>query len=141
MKNRKTIFKAAVLALSAVMLTGCGISEFGVIENTEKKMVIDAENADKADMIMSGGLAVEEGETVTVTSGLTKGEVRVELFVQPEEQSIEEVAVPEGDPILMTNLKPGESASAEMQAGSYMVRATCLEKASGTVQIEVNPGS
>ena len=65
----------------------------------------------------------------------------MELFAQPEEQSIEEVAVPEGDPILMANLKPGESASAEMQAGDYIVRATCLEKASGTVQIEVKPGS
>jgi len=116
-------------------------SQFGVIENTEKKMVISSENADKDDMIMTGGLEVGEGETVTVTSELTKGEVRVELFAQPEEQSIEEVAYPEGDPILTSNLKPGESASAEMTAGSYMVRATCLEKASGTVQIEVKPGS
>ena len=40
MKNRKTLFRIAALALSAVMLAGCGKSEFGVIENTEKKMVI-----------------------------------------------------------------------------------------------------
>ncbi|MBQ8067800.1 MAG: hypothetical protein IJ201_05575 [Solobacterium sp.] len=141
MKNRKTLFRIAVLALSAVMLAACGKSQFGVIENTEKKMVIDAENADKDDMIMTGGLEVGEGETVTITSGLTKGEVRVELFAQPEEQSIEEVAVPEGEPDLMANLKPNEAATAEMTAGYYIVRATCLEKASGTVQIDVTPGS
>ncbi|MBO5554525.1 MAG: hypothetical protein J5941_03260 [Solobacterium sp.] len=141
MKNRKTLFRIAALALSAVMLAGCGKSEFGVIDNTPKKMVISAENADKDDMIMTGGLEVGEGETVTVTSELTKGEVCVELFIQPEEQSIEEVPELEGDPILMANLKPGESAFAEMQAGDYIVRATCLEKASGTVQIEVKPGS
>lgn len=141
MKNRETLFRIAVLALSAVMLAGCGKSEFGVIDNTPKKMVISAENADKGDKFMSGGLEVEEGEQVTVTSELTKGEVRVELFAQPEEQSIEEVPELEGDPILMANLKPGESAFAEMQAGDYIVRATCLEKATGTVQIEVKPGS
>ena len=141
MKNRKTLFRIAALALSAVMLAGCGKSEFGVVDNTQKKMVISAENADKDDMIMTGGLEVEEGETVTVTSELTKGEVCVELFIQPEEQSIEEVPELEGDPILMANLKPGESAFAEMQAGSYLVRATCLEKTSGTIQIEVKSGS
>ena len=141
MKNRKTLFRIAALALSAVMLAGCGKSEFGVVDNTQKKMVISAENADKDDMIMTGGLEVGEGETVTVTSELTKGEVCVELFIQSEEQSIEEVPELEGDPILMANLKPGESAFAEMQAGDYIVRATCLEKATGTVQIEVKPGS
>lgn len=141
MKNSGKRFGIAALALSAMMLAGCGKAEFGVTENTEKKMVITAENADKDDMIMSGSLAVGEGEQAAITSELTKGEVCVELFLQPEEQSMEEVAVPEGEPVLKANLKPGESASADMQEGSYIVRATCLDKASGTVVIEVKPGS
>ncbi|MBR3346663.1 MAG: hypothetical protein IKG37_06250 [Solobacterium sp.] len=141
MKHHKTIFRIAVLTLSAVMFAACGKTEFKVIDNTEKKMVVAAENADKNSMIMTGSLEVREGEQVTVTSELTKGEVCVELYLEAEDQSIEELPELDGEPILKANLKPGEAASAEMQAGSYMVKATCLGKTSGMIVIEVKSGS
>ena len=44
-----------------------------------------------------------------------------------------------GEAIFMANLESTDSSSAEMNAGEYLVRATCLEQATGTVTIEVVP--
>ena len=48
MKKIRFLSLAAVLVLALLMLTGCGKSTFAVTENTEKRMVITAENAAKA---------------------------------------------------------------------------------------------
>ena len=136
--NRKSRVLAVIL-LAVLMLSACGRSEFGTSEITEKKMVITAENARKDDFFMSGSLAVEEGEMITTSAELSKGQIRVEILIEPEEQSIEEVPEMDGEPTIRADLKNGESVSGTVPAGSYMVKATCLEKAKGTVVIEVVP--
>ena len=136
--NRKSRVLAVIL-LAVLMLSACGRSEFGTSEVTEKKMVITAENAGKDDFFMSGSLAVEEGEMITASAELSKGQIRVEIFKEPEEQSIEEVPEMDGEPTIKKKKKNGESVSGTVPAGSYMVKATCLEKAKGTVVIEVVP--
>jgi len=128
-------------ALAAVLLTACGKSEFAVTENSEKLMLITAKNADKDDFFAAGTLEVEEGEQVRITSDLKKGSIRVEVY-GPDERTIEESPDLDGEVALTADLASkdgGKEASSTMPAGSYMMRATCLEKATGTIKVIVEP--
>ena len=136
-----TVAVILALLLSMLMLTACGKSEFGVTENTGKRMTITAENAEKDAFFMVGALEVDEEEQIVIASDLTKGSVRVEIVEAPEGESVEELTAADGDAILTANLKTTEGASGTVPAGSYLVKATCLERATGTVEIEVQPAS
>ena len=125
--------------LAALLLTACGKSEFGMAENTAKRMTIAADNADKKDFFMVGSLEVEDGEQIVVTSDLKKGSIRVELVGTPAEQSIDQLPEMNGEATLTAELTGTDGVSGTVPAGSYLLRATCLEKASGTVEIEVQP--
>ena len=87
---RRTAVLMALLLL-ALALTACGKSVFGMTENTEKRMTITAENADKDAFFMIGTLVVDNGEQIDITSNLSDGEVRVEIVAIPEEQSIDKL--------------------------------------------------
>ena len=139
MKRVKAVALVLVLALSMLMLAGCGKSEFGVTGNTGKQMTISAKNAARDAAFMTGTLDVEEGEKVVMSAELEKGEIRVEIIEAPAGQDMSVLPDFDGEPILTGNLNDGESASGTMAAGSYMVRATCLEKATGVVTIDVQP--
>ena len=128
-----------ILILSSMFLTACAKSEFGIIDNTEKRMLINAKNAAKDDFFMVGTLEVDDNEQITITSNLARGSVRVEIIGMPEDQSIDNLPEPDGEPVLTANVKATDSAAAEMSPGSYVMRAICLEKATGTVEIEVLP--
>lgn len=130
----------AVLILM-LTLTACGKSEFGVSENTGKRMTLTAQNAAKGAFLMAGSLDVADGEQLVITSRLTKGSVRVEIVGESEEQSIDKLPDMNSEAVLTANLKSGDSISGTVTAGSYMLRATCLERASGAVQIEVQPAA
>lgn len=136
MKRRNGVAVFLLLTLVVFTLTACGRTAFGVTENTGKRMTITAERADKDDFFMLGTLEVDEGERVEITANLTKGAIRVELIGTPAEQSIDELPDMDGEPQLTAELDTTESASGTLPAGEYMLKATCLEKASGTVQIE-----
>lgn len=136
--KRSSIFTVIIaLVLSAITLCACGKSEFGAEFVSEKKITISASNASGEDSVMNGTLVVADGETVELSADLTKGSIRVEIFAVPEDQSIEEIPEFEGDPILKADLANTDGSSATVPAGEYMVKATCLEKATGTVLIEV----
>ena len=91
MKRMTSFTMIIALVLSMLVLTACGKSEFGLSENTEKKMTITAENADKDAFFMVGSLEVADGEQIAITSNLTKGSVRVEIIGMPAEQSIDQI--------------------------------------------------
>ena len=140
--KRMTSFKMIIaLVLLMLVLTACGKSEFGLSENTEKKMTITAENADKDALFMVGSLEVADGEQIAITSNLTKGSVRVEIIGTPEEQSIDQIPDTNAEATLTADLKSTDSVSGTVAAGTYMLKATCLEKATGTVLVEVSPVS
>ena len=139
MKNIKTFAGIFALLLAALLLTACGKSEFGMAENTAKRMTIAADNADKKDFFMVGSLEVEDGEQIVVTSNLKKGSIRVELVGTPAEQSIDQLPEMNGEATLTAEHTGTDGVSGTVPAGSYLLRATCLEKASGTVEIEVQP--
>ena len=137
MKKRSIIAFVLILALAALTMAGCGKSEFTVIDNNSKRMLISAENAGKGLTFTVGTLEVAEGEQISLTAQLSRGSIRVEILQAPETLSAD--ALPDGDAILTADLKTTESASADMAPGSYLVRATSLEKATGTVLAEVTP--
>lgn len=140
-KIKRISLFTAVAVLALLLLTACGKSEFGLTESTEKRMTITAEHAAKDAFFMAGSLEVADGEQVVITSGLTKGTVRVELVRQPDEQSIEELPDTDGEAAVTFEVSGTDTVSETVPAGSYMVRATCLKKAGGTVQIEVIPAA
>lgn len=138
MKKTQLIALIGVL-LQALMLTACGKSVFTMSENTEKKMTITAENAARDAFFMVGALEVADGEQIVITSELSKGSIRVEIVGAPQE-SIEEMPAVDGEAIFTADLKGAGSVSGtEVPAGGYLLKATCLEKASGSVQIQVEP--
>lgn len=139
MKRSRTLAILTALALAALLLAGCGRSEFGLSENTAKRMTVTAANADKGGFFMVGLLEVEDGEQLVISSALEKGSVKVELVGAPAEQSIETLPDMSGDAILTANVRGADSASGTVPAGSYFLRASCLERASGSVVIEVKP--
>ena len=141
MKRMTSFTMIIALVLSMLVLTACGKSEFGLSENTEKKMTITAENADKDSFFMVGSLEVADGEQIAITSNLTKGSVRVEIIGMPAEQSIDQIPDLNVEPTITSNLKSTDSVSGTVAAGTYMLKATCLEKATGTVLVEVSPVS
>ena len=141
MKRMTSFTMIIALVLSMLVLTACGKSEFGLSENTEKKMTITAENADKDALFMVGSLEVADGEQICITSGLTKGSVRVEIIGMPAEQSIDQIPDLNVEPTITSNLKSTDSVSGTVETGTYMLKATCLEKATGTVLVEVTPVS
>ena len=138
MKRIRNISVAIVLALLTLVCTACGKTEFGVTENAEKRMTIAAEKADKNAFFISGSLEAEEGDTIAISANLTKGTVRVEILAAPD-QSMEEFPEIDGTPIITANVSSSDQQSGTVPAGRYLVKATCLEKATGTVEIEVNP--
>ena len=138
MKN-KTRRNYIIIFVLALTLTACGKSEFGVTENTWKHMTITAQNADKDAFFMVGSLDVADGEQIEITASLTKGSVKVEIVRSPDSQGISEIPETDGAAIISADLVRTDGASGTVPAGTYLLRATCLEKATGTIQINVMP--
>ena len=140
MKRNSLFAVVLALALSALLLAGCGKSEFGVTQNDPDRIVISAENAEKDAFFVTGSLEVAEGEQIVASAAeLEKGSIRVEIYAAPENvESVSELTEL-GDAILTGNLGVNESVSGTVDAGSYLVKAICLEKATGTVEVTVQP--
>ena len=138
-KRKKRIIPVIVLALLTMTIAACGKSEFKVDGNTEKQMTITARNAEKDAFFMVGSLEVDDGEQIVITSGLDKGSIKVEIVKQTETESAERLPDLDGEAVITGNVVRTDVVSGTIPAGSYLLRATCLEKATGTVQIEVKP--
>ncbi|MBR7045965.1 MAG: hypothetical protein IKI23_09960 [Lachnospiraceae bacterium] len=139
MKRRNRFALITVLAILMLTLSACGQSYFKVDENTDKSMLISAQKAGKDSYFMSGSLTVEEGEEITASADLSKGRIRVEIFLESGEQSKDQMPQLEEEPALSANLQGTDSMSGTVNPGTYMVQATCLEKATGSIVIEVGP--
>ena len=139
MKRNNTLAILAIVIMAALMITACGKSEFGATENTGKLMTINAQKAAKDDFFMIGSLEVADGEQIEIKSGIEEGVVKVEIIAAPEEQSAEEIPDMDGEPVITANIDVHNSFAGTLPAGSYMVKATCIEKATGTISIEVTP--
>lgn len=139
MKRPASVTTVVILSLLALILTSCGGAAitFGVTGNTEKLIEITAKKADKDASFLVGSLEVSEGEQILIASNLTKGSVGIEIIKAPAEQSIDQVPELDGEAVIKANVSSTDETSGTVTAGSYYVRATCLERATGTIQIQV----
>ena len=102
-------------------------------------MTITAQNADKDAFFMVGSLDVADGEQIDISANLTKGSVRVEIVRSSDSQGIDGIPEMDGAAIISADLVRTDGASGTVPAGTYLLRAACLEKATGTIQIDVTP--
>ena len=129
-----------VVGLSFLILTACGTYEFsGDTDSSGKQATITAVNAGKDDFFVGGSLEVADGEEIVMTPSLTKGSIRVELFEAPGEQSAEEMPELDEEANITADLSGTDGASYTAPAGTYLLKAVCLDKTDGTIQIEVKP--
>ena len=141
MKKVCIITLIIALVLSTMMMTACGKHIFELTENTGKRMTITAENAEKDIFFMVGSLDVDYGEQSVIHSDLTQGSVRVEIVQAPEGQSADNLPEMDSKVIISADFSSTERTSGTVPEGSYLMQTTCLEKATGTVWIEVLPVS
>lgn len=139
MKKILTLTVVAVLALSMMVLSSCESSEFGIVASSDKSMVVNAENADEDCTSMVGILSVEDGEQIEIKADLSEGSIRVEIFEGDIELSDEELPDFDGKAVITADLKTTESSTGTVPAGVYTLKATSLEKATGTVTVDVTP--
>lgn len=139
MKKIRIIPLVALLTLLALTLTACGNSVFMVTENTGKKMVITAEKAAKNSFFAVDALEVAEGEQIVISAALTKGMIGVRIYSNEPEESIEALPEYKDDPIISADLHDKDGCSGTVPAGTYTLHATCLDKATGTIEITVVP--
>ena len=139
MKKIVYLALAAVLAMSMLAMSGCSKSEFGVTENTEKAMTIEAKKASVDSMFMVGTLEVAEGDQIVVTSDLENGRVKIEIIPGADDQSVDELPDMDVEAVMTGEIVAGGGMSGTMDPGSYYVKATVLEKADGTIRLDVIP--
>lgn len=139
MKKMICMIAFALSLFSVFTLSACGKAEFSGVVNTEKSMTVEAKNASREDFFMTGDLEVAEGEQIAVNSGLEKGCIRIEIIRMEGNDNIDELPNLDGEPVITMNASGTDQQVCGVQPGEYMVRATCVEKATGTVVIEVKP--
>ena len=139
MKRIISIVLVAVLTVSMLAMTSCGKKEFSGSVEDDKNMTITAVKADAGDYFATGSLVVEEGEQVTIDTDLESGAITVEFLGSSEEQSAEELPELDGEPIYTAFLEGTNTQSVSFGAGTFMIKPTVTEKATGTVKITVQP--
>ena len=125
------------LMITLSVLSACGKSEFKCTDNTEKTMTIVAENADKDDYFMTGSLEVSEGDKLVIHSDLEKGEVNLGFISSAGMDDIEKFPDVNTDSQITSNVSGTETQEYEISPGVYLLKATVIEKATGTVRINV----
>ncbi len=132
MKRTVGLALAVLLAL-LMLLTACAKSSWNVV-NTDNGITLTVENAGKDAEYALGTLQVEEGEVIVLAADLTKGTVRVQVFAADEQGE-------SGEALLTADFRSTEKASGTMPAGQYLLKAVCLEEATGTVRAEARPAA
>lgn len=141
LKKGNAVVVTAVVVLLALMLTACGKTEFSLNYNSEKNLTVKAQRAEKDASFTGGTLEVADGEKVVITSDLSKGKIRVEIVRTPDTQSMDIFPNMEGEVVITIDAQDTDSISGTVPAGNYLIRSTCLENATGTIQVEAQPVS
>ncbi|MBQ6439433.1 MAG: hypothetical protein IJJ06_04740 [Mogibacterium sp.] len=141
MKKIVSIIAIAVLAVSMLAMVSCAKHEFSGSVESDKNMTINAVNADKGDYFVTGTLVVDEGEEIAIDTALEKGEITLEFIGSEDEGNIDELPEVDGDATYTAYLSGTDSQSVSFGAGSFMVKPTVTDKATGTVTITVQPAN
>lgn len=125
-----------VMAL-ALVSTACAKHEFSGESNDEKSMTITAVNAAADDYFMSGTLEVDEGESIKIAPDLEKGSIKLEFVSAEGNDNIDELPELDGEAVVTANVSGTQEQAYGGSTGSFMVKATVTEKATGTVEITI----
>ena len=139
MKRIISIIIAAVMAVSMLAMTSCTKEEFSGSVESDRNMTIKAVKADTGDFFATGTLVVEDGEQVSIDTALEKGEITVEFIASEGEESIDELPELDGEATYTAYLSGTNSQAVSFGAGSFMIKPTVTDKATGTVTITVQP--
>ncbi len=141
MKKIISIITIAVLAVSMLAMASCSKHEFSGQLDDEKNMTITAVKADAGDYFVTGTLEVGEGEQITIDTNLESGEITLEFLRSEGEDNIDELPDVDGEATYTAYLSGTDSQTVSFGAGSFMLKPTVKEKATGTVSIKVKPAS
>ena len=126
-KRFVSIIVVAMLAVSMLAMTSCGKSEFSGSVDDDKNMTINAVKAADGDYFVTGSLVVDEGEEVAINSNLESGAITVEF---PDIN---------GEATYTAFLEGTNSQAVSFGTGTFMIKPTVTEKATGTITITVRP--
>ena len=141
MKRFISIVALVMMMVSMIAMTSCGKSEFGGESVDDKHMTINAVKADKGDYFVTGTLVVDEGEQIAIDTDLEAGEITVEFIGAEGNENIDELPDTDAEAIYTAYLSGTDSQSVSFGAGSFMIKPTVTEKATGTVNITVQPAN
>ena len=141
MKRFISIIALVVLTVSMIAMTSCGKSEFGGVADDDKHMTINAVKADTGDFFVTGSLEVEEGEQIAIDTKLESGEITIEFISSEGMDNPDEVPDLEGEAAYTAYLSGTNQQTVSFGAGSFMIKPTVTEKATGTVEITVQPAN
>lgn len=141
MKRFISIIAIMALAVSMLAMTSCGKKEFSGNVESDKSMTINAVKADAGDYFVTGSLVVEEGEQITIDTKLDSGAVTVEFIGSGDDENIEEVPELDEEATYTAYLDGTNTQSASFGAGTFMIKPTVTEKATGTIEIKVEPAN
>ena len=137
MKRMKRLIAAIAVIMSfAMILSGCGVSEF-VLDNTDEGTVeILALKAAEG----SGGLgyvSVDDGEKLHVKATLTdKSDIKMEVVSAEDLSDADYVnGVKDAEVILVESFSGENEYEYEIPAGDYVLRMETAAKSTGTLSI------
>ena len=137
MKKKTLILSILVLAMAMIAMVSCSSSSMVVNTIDEKNMEITAENAAKDDFALSGSLVIGADEQLVIDSNLEEGGLKIELIKAEEEQSEEELPDVDAEATYTANVSGVESQAVSFGEGTFSVRVTATDKATGTVTVVV----
>ena len=137
MKKLMSVVAVIVLAASMLTLVSCGKSELTGEVIDEKSMTVTASKADTGDYFVTGSLEFEEGEQLSIEPNLESGEMTIEFINGEGMDSPDELPDVSGDAQYTAFISGTNAQTVSMPAGTYMIKVTVTDKATGTVAINV----
>lgn len=140
MKKITLIVLTMILAMGMI-LTACGKEEFRLGGTTDGKVTITAEKASKDSFATTGSVVVGDSGTAVIEFDFPEGEVQIQMMRQADEQSadmdmdeVKGMGDTENADVDQV-IKGSGTREFEVQPGDYLVKATVVEKLTGTATI------
>ena len=137
MKKLLSIMAVMVLTASMLTMVSCGKTELSGEMVDDKSMTVTASKADSGDYFVTGSMEFEEGEQLSIEPNLESGEMTIEFISAEGMDDPEELPELDGNAQYTAFISGSNAQKVSMPSGSYMVKVTVTDKATGTVTINV----
>ena len=137
MKKLLSIMAVMVLTASMLTMVSCGKSELSGEIIDDKSMAVTASKADTGDYFVTGSLEIEEGEQLSIEPNLESGEMTIEFISAEGMDNPDELPELDGEAQYTAFISGTNAQKVSMPSGSYMIKVTVTDKATGSVAINV----